>query len=426
MIRHLRRIDSFGRNIIVVFLGASVSNVINLLYQLLIAHRLSPENFAAFNTLTAIIVLVASPLGTFQTVIAKYVSEFNILGETEKLQALIAEVLARLCIAAVLTLIVFYFVSFPLLAKLKISSGSVGQMLALILALSWLIPLFSGSLQGLESFKWLTGIGILIGLAKLLVAAVLLYLGYGIGGAIGAFMLSNLLAVLAPIWPLRKQLSAKTSSSGVDFKKIFTYVFPVALGLFCFMALVNLDMVLVRYFFSASDSGRYSIAQMVGKIFLFLPAAISVVMFPKTSGLNARNMDTFYILKRSLFYALFLCAAAVIFYNLFPALVLTVLTGKVLPQAIALGRLFSISMTLFTLVFILITYFLSVHDLRFLKYLLVFTILQIIEISLFHASLFSVQYILCINAAILLLIHLKLADFFTLSVKQKPQMEPSK
>lgn len=426
MIRHLRRIDSFGRNIIVVFLGASASNVINLLYQLLIAHRLSPENFAAFNTLTAIIVLVASPLGTFQTVIAKYVSEFNILGETEKLQALIAEVLARLCIAAVLTLIVFYFVSFPLLTKLKISSGSIGQMLALILALSWLIPLFSGSLQGLESFKWLTGIGILTGLAKLAVAAVLLYLGYGIGGAIGAFMLSNLLVVLVPIWPLRKLLSAKTSSSGVDFKKIFTYVFPVALGLFCFMALVNIDMILVRYFFSSSDSGRYSIAQMVGKIFLFLPGAISVVMFPKTSGLNARNMDTSSILKRSLFYALFLCMAAVVFYNLFPALVLTILTGKVLPQAIALGRLFSISMTLFTLVFILITYFLSVHDLRFLKYLFVFTILQIVGISLFHASLFSVQYILCINAVILLLIHLKLADFFTLPAKQKPQMEPSK
>jgi O-antigen/teichoic acid export membrane protein len=172
------------------------------------------------------------------------------------------------------------------------------------------------------------------------------------------------------------------------------------------MSLVSMDMILVKYFFKAQDSGIYSLAQMVGKIFLFLPVAISVVMFPHSSGQNAKDLDTVSTLKRSLIYASILCIIANVIYNLFPYFIIKILTGKVFLESIILGRLFGLSMSFFALLFVLVTYFLAINDLRFIKYLILFTILEFLAIVLFHGSLIKIQFILCITAILLFLLHL--------------------
>lgn len=105
-----------------------------------------------------------------------------------------------------------------------------------------------------------------------------------------------------------------------------------------FVWLVSFDMVLVQYFFSGQESGAYSLAQMVGRVFLFLPGAISIVMFPRASFLNTINSNTSAVLKKSLLYASCLSLSAALFYNIFPFFVLRILTGKVLGESIALGR----------------------------------------------------------------------------------------
>jgi len=108
-------------------------------------------------------------------------------------------------------------------------------------------------------------------------------------------------------------------------------------------------------------------------------------------------------------YALFLCAAACLFYNIFPSAVLNVLTGKVYPQTVLLGRFFSVSMSFFTLSYVLILYFLSLKELHFIKYLVFFTVLQAAAIFVFHHSIYQVQAVLCINSVLLFSSHLWLA-----------------
>jgi len=68
-------------------------------------------------------------------------------------------------------------------------------------------------------------------------------------------------------------------------------------------------------------------------------------------------------------------------------------------------------MSFFALLYILILYFLSLKDLRFIKYLVFFTVLQFFAIAAFHNSLIQIQLILCINAILLFSIHLALVNF---------------
>lgn len=403
-----KSIDAFTKNIAVVFVGTSLTNFCNLLYQLLIAHKFPASDFAAFNSLLSIFMLVSAPLGTLQIAVVKYCSEFNARGQIQKLKFLLSDLFRKTLILAVATAIIFWAISPHILTSLKISSVSSGYILALLLALMWLSPVLSGGIQGLEFFAWFAASSVVSGALKLGLAFIFIIFGYNIAGVLGALLISTLISLIIFYFPLRPFISLKIVEPKINYRDMLTYLLPVAISYFCFVALVNMDMILVKHYFLPEDAGLYSLAQMVGKIFLFLPAAISMVMLPRTSGLNAKNENTLSTLKKSLFYALGLCLITILFYNFFPAFVLRVLTGKAYPASILLGRIFSISMSFFAPLLILIYYFLSIKDLRFITYLVFLTLLQFLGIILFHQSLIGVQLILCINAILLFLIHLQL------------------
>lgn len=404
MLIKIKKLDHFTKNIIFVFIGTSAANFLNLIYQLLIAHKLSPQDFAAFNALLAVFMLISNPLGTLQVAITKYASEHNARNESHKINALIHGLFIKGVIVGGIIFVVFIFISPFIVNSLKIDSVVLGYILALLIAFSVLAPILAGGLQGLELFGWLVTSSLLGGIIKLVFTVIFIALGFQIAGALGALLISIIFGAIIGVIPLRRFLTAQVKTEKLDYKELFFYLFPIAISNMCFIWLISFDMVLVKYFFSPEVSGAYSLAQMVGKIFLFLPGAISVVMFPRISGLDATNSDTRSVLKKSLFYALCLCLSSAIFYNIFPGLTLKLLTGKALPESILLGRLFSISMTFFALCFVLINYFLSLKNLSFIKYLVFAVALQFLGILIFHNSLLQVQLVLCVNSFFLLVL----------------------
>lgn len=416
MLSKIKKLDSFTRNIIFVFVGSSLANFLNLIYQLLIAHKLTPQDFAVFNSLLAIYILVSNPLSTLQLAVAKYSSDFVAKGEPERAKEIISGLFRKSIFLSLVTSVIFLFVSFHIIQSLKINSVFLEYILAALLALAWLAPVLSGALQGLEMFPWLIGQSLLSGIAKLIFTVLFIYFGFQIAGALGALLISVILSIVVCIIPLREYLLFVPKENKFNYRKIFVYLLPTAISNACFIWLVSFDMVLVKIFFPNEASGVYSLAQMVGKIFLFLPGTISLVMFPRTSGLNAINSDTKTVLKKSLFYGFCLCLTAVIFYNIFPEFVLKVLTGKALPESILLGRLFGISMTFYALCFIMINYYLSIYNLKFIKYLIACVIIQFAAIVFFHSNLIEIQIILCLNSLLLF-------SFFILGLKSKVNNE---
>ncbi|MDD5669971.1 MAG: oligosaccharide flippase family protein [Candidatus Omnitrophica bacterium] len=398
---------------IFVFAGTSLVNVFNLLYQLYIAHSLSPEDFAALNTLISIFVLITSPLSNIQTVVVKRTAELSAHSKTDEIRGMVSGILRVIFIPAVILFLIFFIGAPVFLEKLKIQSLSAGYWLAVLIFLSLIAPVFLGTLQGMERFGWFMSSALSSGVSKLLLAIVCIGAGWGVSGALGAFVAASIVGTCVAFVPVRSFFTNQRPDSFAQLKKQIYFIIPVGIATFCFNSLVSFDMVLVKYFFSPSESGVYSLSQMLGKIFLFLPMAVTFVMFPRTAGLKAKKIDTRSTLSLSLLFAVILCAGAVVFYNLFPAFVLKILVGKAPVESIALGRLFSVSMSFFMFVNILISYFLSLHDLRFIGFLIVSALVQFLAISLFHQSLFVVQAILCVNSFFLLVGLLILAYVFS-------------
>jgi O-antigen/teichoic acid export membrane protein len=393
---------NFKGNVIFVLAGSMLGNVFNLLCQLLLAHRLVPADFAVFNALLSIFTVVFAPLSTLQTAVVKYTADFNSKNEFDRIRGLLSGILKvvlalALCLAVVLWMNSSYFVR-----ELKIPSLNSFYILVLIVFASVFGPVFLGGAQGMERFGWIISASLAGAVLKFALVFVFLLWGWGINGALWAFAVSSFTVTVVGFIPVRKFFTLRPVITTVPYRDFAMFFFPVAVSLFCFSGLVNLDMVLVKRFFAPDAAGAYSLSQMVGKIFLFLPSAISIVLFPRTAGLNARNQDTRGTLRQSLVLAFLLCAGAGVFYNLFPGFVLSVLVGKVSPETVMLGRFFSVSMSLFALVNILISYFLSLRDGRFIKYLVISAAAQYLFILMYHASLPVIQGIMCGNAAVLL------------------------
>ena len=191
MLKLIRNIDTFSKNIALVFLGASLVNIFNLLYQLLLAHRMSSVDFAAFNSLLSIFMLISTPLATLQTAVVKYVAEFKAQNQAAKIHTLLSYLARKVFWLILITFFIFYFLSSYLTDKLKIPSLSAGYILALLLALSWITPVLTGALQGLELFKWLVSSSVISGALKLILAFLFISLGFNIAGALGAFLVAS-------------------------------------------------------------------------------------------------------------------------------------------------------------------------------------------------------------------------------------------
>jgi O-antigen/teichoic acid export membrane protein len=250
---------------------------------------------------------------------------------------------------------------------------------------------------------------------------IFVFLGLGVLGAIGAVAASYFVATFLALFMLEVHLQREKvtchheqnpeESSRSYISEVYQYLSPVAITLLCFMLLTNIDMILVKHFFAPVEAGYYSIAQMVGKITLFLPIPVVMVMFPKLTSLEGQERRALSTLRLSLIIVASLCIATVLASLFFPSLIVRILSGKLYPECIPLVRFFSINMTFFSLTYLLLHYHLSTHRKRFLYILIFFTLTQIGLIGLFHNTLTQVLFVMSVVSVCLFIVNLLLIHF---------------
>jgi len=279
-----------------------------------------------------------------------------------------------------------------------------------------IIPIPWGGLQGLQKFISLTINLILNGGLKFIIGVCFIILGLVVFGALSAIIISYIVTIFISLIMLKAEISkgvAFVTKNKENLRKfnnsslseMYYYFLPIGITLLCFMMLTNIDLILVKHFFKPIEAGYYSIAQMVGKIILFLPIPVVMVMFPKINALEGQIEKKLPILNRSLYITLLFCFGAIVLVFIFPDFILKILTGKVYPECIPLVRLFSINMTIFSLILIILYYHLSTNKKGFLYPLIILALGQICAIIFFHRSLIEVLLSIGIIAFCLLIIN---------------------
>jgi len=265
-------------------IASFIAVVVGYIVHIALGRALGPGGYGVFNTvnslitITSVITTAGIPLAVAKFVSEREGSSRDILKKGLILQFILA---------------VFIFLVYMLGAELI--AGSVGdpslaffiRIAALGVPLGAMFGLLDSYFNGRKSFGRQTVDSIISNVMKLS-AIIFVFLGFGVAGALGGYVLSPLLGLVAAsifCWMLVKGEKKDTKESNVGFKKLLYFAIPTIAFTLCLTLLYNIDIISVKSLLKSDElSGFYSAASMISRISLFLLGAITVVLFPTLSG----------------------------------------------------------------------------------------------------------------------------------------------
>lgn len=404
--------------------AVTLASALNYVFSIIMTRMLDKAGtFASFNSLNAIFLIVTMGALSVQTVITKYVAEFEATDEREKIRLLLHRFSRWLLIADVFIILVSLAVAWPLAHVLKLSSPVLVIVLGFSVAITLYLTLPYALLQGRQKFLALGGAAIATSTLRIVFGIVLVAAGLGVFGALSAASFAGLIVAGSIIFYYRDMFKghAETDPTFNPAHALWALI-PVGLAVFLVIFMTQIDVILVKAFASPLMADRYSYAGLAGKAVLFFPEGVTLVMFPRVSAMRAKGEPTGKVLALSLAAAAVLVGAVVGFYALFPGFTASFFSGKnakhvqaiVGPAGFNFVAVFGLVMAIFALVKLLAFYHLALDRKAFIVIYAIGAVVEVAGIVLFHRTLSQVLVVMLFVGTALLLVS------FAIALKERP------
>lgn len=378
---------SLTKSASLMFAATTVVNVLNYVFHIFMGRALGPADYGVLASLVSLLTIASVPATSIQTLITKYVATLSAHNRFGSIKFFLIKLAQKIALVGVPAMLVFTIISKYVASFLGISSSIPVLLMGGVVFLSFYSTLTLGALQGLQNF-WHLAINLISGaLTKLFFGVLLVYLGFGVNGSVIAYAISGSAMIIIALYPLRLIMRENSTADGIDAGEVKQYFWPVMVMILCFTAMTNIDVVMVKHYFKPTEAGYYAAAAIFGKIVLFVPGAIAMVMFPRVAQLNALKHDTRDVLIKSLLVVGALCGLVTLAYFTFPKFIVTVMFGMKYADAIPLMGLFGIAMMVFALINILGLYSLSIQDFKVIWLMFGGVLLEALLLILFHNTL---------------------------------------
>jgi O-antigen/teichoic acid export membrane protein len=390
--------DRLFFNSALIFFFVMAGNFFNYLFQIAMSRSLSVSNYGTLNALLSLLVITSIPSGALTAFSAKNISNNLAVGDITKARKFIKYTILKTFLYDCLFLVIF-IICIPFLMKfMKIDSYFYYIITGLAIFLIFPFSLLLGSLQGSRMYLSLGLFSALSSIIKFILAIALVYAGLKVAGALFSVAVSPLLIIAAAAVVLflylkhrqgivEEEYKVKDKTEGNVLKTGRFYFLSLFFMLLFYTLFTNIDLIIVKHFFTNHEVGIYSVADILGKIILYFPSAIVLVMFPEVSHAHATNNKTKNILLKSITITFVLCSFLEIFYILFPDKIISLLMGVKYISSAPLLTLYGLSMFPFAFINIFINYFMAVNNSKILIPMFLFSLLEILLFYLLHYSL---------------------------------------
>jgi O-antigen/teichoic acid export membrane protein len=395
--------------------SAVVVNILSFLLNAYVARALGPAEFGALGSLLAAYLILSVPLSTLSLLFARSVATFVAHQNTAGTASLLRIGLISLGLLGTMGLSVIALISPQIATFLQISSSVSVILTGLAIAYAPSLSAVRGALQGLQNFAHLSFNISFEAAIRLLGVVFLVGVGFGLNGAIGAYGLAPLLALVVGLFSLRRFLT-----EGGPLDKLSLQAPPQNwLGFFvlftCLAAMNQIDVVVVKHFFHPEEAGLYNAAASLGKTLLFVVGVLSHTMFPKVTEAQAQGINSLPILKEYLAYVIGLCTLGIVTIWVAASQLLEVTFGQSYVGAAPLLRLFGLAVGLMALVSILVHYRAAVNDMWPLRAIVLATVGESLALWFIHPALSAVVWIL---------VAVNMVTFLSLTLRKAPQQIP--
>ncbi len=327
----LRNKNLTAKSIGIIFIATSAVNLINFFYHIIMGRLLGPSEYGVLTSIISFLFITAAITSTIQTTSAKYASVYLAEDNIGKIRNFFYTITKKLLIlTAVIFIIIIIFVN-KITYFLKVDSIYPLIFLGIIIIEGSLISVGRGTLQGVKKFKSL-GINLILEvLLKLILGIILVCFGLKANGAIFGFMLATLFSYIFIFLPLREILRGKIDDNidiKINIKKFYKSIFLILVSTILFSLLSYTDIILVKHFFTSYETGYYSAAAQIGRIILFFPGAISIVIFPRLSEKFTKKENLQGTILKGLTIIALTSIAFLIIYFFFPEFIMNIVYGS--------------------------------------------------------------------------------------------------
>jgi O-antigen/teichoic acid export membrane protein len=362
---------------VMMLVGSAIVNGFNFGYNVAVARLLGPAAFGHVSAAVTLLMLVSSITLSFQLVCAKFIARNETVGAKS---AVYQALRRRAWIVGIVLAGVIVLTSSQIAGYLNLPSPSIVILLACGIAFYVPLGVKRGALQGTCAFRELTANFVLETVAKFVVVLALVLAGYGVMGAVGAITASVIAAYYLP--PLGRQLNhlaepAIPASFREGMQAIVFFVGQVIIN--------NIDILLVKHFFSPREAGVYAAIALVGRVLYFAAWQIVSAMFPISA--SARSKGNSSVLVVPLLMVVGISAGFILLLSFFPALIVTSVFGAGFGEADSLLSLYAAATGCYALSVVLMVYEMSrkIANTGWLQ--LVFSGALVGGICLFHSTL---------------------------------------
>jgi O-antigen/teichoic acid export membrane protein len=385
----LKRIKSFSKEelvkgSLVLFIMINLFNFLNYVFHFLMARILGPADYGLLAVLMSMAYIFSVPNEALQTVASSLTSKFNSKKEFGKMNFVFAKIIKKYLRIAALCFVLFipiaFFLSYFLPGVTFLHLIFTGTILFGVFT----VPVVRGVLQGRKKFKKLGWSMVIESVAKLVIAVSLVLLGMRIYGAMAGVIFSIFLSFLLSLTFIKEVTGSKKKK--VEDKNLYSYNKPIIIAVFVVMIMFSLDIILAKRFFDSDLAGKYAVASMLGKMIFLGVIPIGKAMFPIASeaAKQGKKSKSF---QQSLILVSVLCLIAVAAFFIIPKVVIGVLFGQQYVDIWKILGFIGLAFSFLAFSNLVILYLLSRNKIKRPSLLVIFPIIQILLLFLFHETL---------------------------------------
>lgn len=378
-----------------MLVGSVLVAAINFGFNVSMARLLGPSLFAQVAAVVTLLMLASAVSLSFQMVCAKFVARNE---STFGKLAVFHGLRKRAWIVGIAIAIGLTLAQKPVAAYLQMPNSWVLAVFALGMAFYTPLGVKRGNMQGLCAFGALSRNYILEAGSKLACAILLVELGYGVMGAVGAISASILAAVLIRSPKAQDDAGSKTlvpASFREGMQAIVFFVGQVVIN--------NIDIILVKHFFASELAGLYAAVALVGRVLYFAAWSIVSAMFP-ISAAAKDDQNKVHVLLLPFMIVLLMSLAFVVVLALFPGFIIHLILGEGFRSAEPLLSLYAVATGLYALAVVLMTYEMSRKIANTGWVQLIFSGALVLLIYMLHSSLRQVIVVQIVLMLLMLLV----------------------
>ncbi len=365
----------------------------NYFLQFIVGRKLGPDLYGSFASLTSLFLILSVFSGTLQLMVVRIVSAYKASQQESRIFPLRRWLTVTFGLIGIGASVIFFTIAGPLSTWLNVQDLNATRILAGVLIFYFVLSANRGIIHGLQQFGHLS-INIVIEVfVKVVVTIAAITYGYALSGAVSGIVI-GILAAYALSFVSTGKIQRKEGKPVRLRKDHWQFGIRMLFASLALTLMLSMDILFVNHYFRGEPAGWYSAVANLGRIIVFGTAAIAQVLLPLASERFDRNENHWLIMRKALLFTGGAGLAAILLYALVPDFLIRLFYGDAYLGAVSLLGPMALVMTLYALINLFVTYFISVKDWSFLGILILTVLVQIGGIVYYHQSLTQIIVVL--------------------------------